>query len=218
MMNLIMTKKILFTCFVLLVGSLSFGQAVPKAIVEGGIDNNAEAFIQELGNDVISILFNRKETMNIRKEQFRKEIREHFDLPTIGRFIMSRYWRSMSDAQKDQYLRLFEDAVIENYASQFDNYANQQLVITGSRPTKDKGMVVHTEIPRDGNTDSLDIKWKVFDTSRGLKVLDVIVNNVSMSITLRNEYVSAMNARGGIDGLLSYLREKISEDRRKQRS
>ncbi len=177
----------------------------------------AEAFVNELGNDVVRILVNRKTKLSIRKEQFRKEIREHFDLPTIGRFIMARYWRRMNDDQRATYLRLFEDAVIENYASQFDNYSNERLKIVGSRHTKDKGIAVGSQITRAKGA-PLNIQWKVFDTKRGLKVLDVIVNNVSMSITLRNEYISAMNARGGINGLLDYLRDKISENRKKQRS
>ncbi len=179
---------------------------------------SSNAFVNELGNDVISILRNKHQSMAVRKSNFRKEIREHFDLPSIGKFIIARYWRRMNDAQHKKYISLFEDAVIENYASQFDNYKQQSLVITGSQKTKDGGTVISSEIRTPGKGTPLHIKWKVFKTSRGLKVLDVIVENVSMSLTLRNEYSSVISSRGGkVDSLFVYLKDKINEDREENR-
>ena len=175
-----------------------------------------EAFIRGLGNDVIHILVNKHEKMSVRKAKFRAKIKEHFALQSIGRFIVARYWRRMNKQQQQTYLKLFENAVIENYAAQFNDYNNQQLVIKSSRGTKDGGVVVKSDIRRPGKGEPLHIAWKVFNTKRGLKVLDVVVNNVSMSITLRNEYASAIQNRGGIEGLLDYLREKIAADQAKQ--
>lgn len=173
-------------------------------------------FIEGLGNDVIQILINRDEPMAARKEKFRAEINQHFDLKAIGKFILSRHWRRMSEAQQTTYLELFEEAIIENYAAQFNDYNNQKLVILSARSTTDGGTVVKSDIKRPGKGEPLHIDWKIFNTSKGLKVLDVIVNNVSMSITLRNEYSSAIQNRGGYDGLLDYLREKIQADQAKQ--
>lgn len=174
-----------------------------------------EAFIKELGNDVISILQSKQDPLSTRKKKFRQEVREHFDLPAIGKFIMARYWRRMDDTQKQAYIRLFEDAVVENYASQFDNYKNEKLVILDANSTKDGGTVVSSQIQRPGQKNPLNIKWKVFNTKRGLKVLDVVINNVSMSLTLRGEYSSVISSRGGVPGLLSYLEEKIQKDQAK---
>ena len=172
-------------------------------------------FINELGNDVVRILVNKNEAMSSRKASFRSEMRDHFDLSAIGKFIIARYWRRMSDEQKKMYLRLFEDAVVENNASQFDNYNNEKLIIIRQDQTKDGGYVVESRISRTSGGAPLQIEWKVFRTKRGLKVLDVIVNNVSMSLTLRNEYTAVIN-RDGIDGLLTYLKNKIAEDKAKQ--
>ncbi|NCP62308.1 MAG: ABC transporter substrate-binding protein [Alphaproteobacteria bacterium] len=176
-----------------------------------------EAFIADLGNNVIQILINKNEKIAKRKEQFRSEIQGHFALKSIGRFILARYWRRMNETQQQEYLQLFEDAVIENYAAQFDNYDNEKLIIKSSRETSDGGIIVKSDIRRPGKGEPLHIDWKVFNTKRGPKVLDVVVNNVSMSITLRNEYAGAIQNRGGIDGFLDYLREKIKKDQAAQR-
>jgi len=176
-----------------------------------------EAFIANPGNNVIQILINKDEKLVTRKEKFRSEIQNHFALQSIGRFILARYWRRLNETQQKEYLQLFEDAVIENYAAQFNDYNNEKLVIKSSRETTDGGIVVKSDIRRPGKGEPLHIDWKVFNTKRGPKVLDVVVNNVSMSITLRNEYASAIQNRGGIEGFLDYLREKIRNDQANQK-
>ena len=105
-----------------------------------------KAFIDDLGNHVIEILINRQEPMVERKEKFRTEINKHFDLKAIGKFILSRHWRRMSEAQQTTYLSLFEEAIIENYAAQFNDYNNQKLVIISVRSTSDGGAVVKSDI------------------------------------------------------------------------
>lgn len=178
-----------------------------------GSDGHAahEDFVHKFGNDVITILLNKNEEISVRKAHFRSELKKNFSLRAIGRFVVARYWRRMTKEQQETYLQLFENAVIENYASQFDDYNNETLIIKSSRGTRDGGVVVKSDIRRPGR-EPLHVDWKVFNTKRGLKVSDVIVNNISMSLTFRNEYASAINNRGGIEGLLEYLREKIKKN------
>lgn len=187
-----------------------------KAYSELQENRKYEAFIITLGNNVIQILVNKDEKLSKRKELFRSEIKNNFALKSIGRFVLARYWRRLNEKQQQEYLQLFEDAVIENYAAQFDSYDNEKLVIKSSRETSDGGIIVKSDIRRPGKGEPLHIDWKVFNTKRGPKVLDVIVNNVSMSITLRNEYASTIQNKGSIEGFLDYLREKIKIDQDSQ--
>lgn len=197
--------------FVLFFCLIAFA-ALQDALAIGQDHEKYKTFIADLGNNVIKSLVNKDEKMPQRKERFRAEIKKHFALKSIGRFVIARYWRHMTEAQQKQYLQLFEDAIIENYASQFDDYDNEKLVIKSTRETTDGGVVVKSDIRHPGKGEPIHISWKVFNTKRGLKVLDVIVNNVSMSITLHNEYAGAIQNRGGIEGFLDYLREKVKSD------
>lgn len=203
--------------FFLLIFNVMVCLIVPQHLYAGPQTHGQyKDFISDLGNNVIKILVNKEENMAKRKARFRAEIQNHFALKSIGRFIIARYWRRMNETQQTQYLQLFENAVIENYASQFDDYDNEKLIIKSSRETSDGGIVVKSDVRRPGGGEPLHISWKVFNTKRGMKVLDVIVNNVSMSITLRNEYASAIQNRGNIEGFLDYLREKIRNDQEAQ--
>lgn len=168
-----------------------------------------EKFVSELGNKIIQILVRKETPMAQRKENFRQVLHDNFDMGSIGKFVIARYWRALGDKQQD-YLKLFEDAVVENYASQFDNYQNEKLQVKSSTESQDSGIVVKSIIVRPNKGQPLKVDWKIFKTKRGLKVVDIIVDSVSMSITLRNEYTSVYSERGGADGLLKYLKDKAA--------
>lgn len=167
-----------------------------------------EDFVARLGNDIIKILVNKSAPMEDRKQEFRGVLQSNFDIPSIGKFVLARYWRQASDAQKKEYLELFEDAIVDNYAAQFDNYNNETLNVESARRARDGGVIIVSKIVRHGNTPPLQVDWKVFNTKAGMRVLDIVVNGVSMSISQRSEYASAIKSKGGIDGLLAAMRNK----------
>ena len=79
--------------------------------------------------------------------------------------------------------------------------------------------MVQSTIIRPAGGPPLKVDWKVFQTKGGLKVLDIIVDGVSMSITLRSEYMGVFQSKGGatgggIDGLFTYLKEKIANPKK----
>ena len=140
-----------------------------------------ENFVTKIGNEIINILVHRSQPLEARKKAFRTVLSRDFDMSSIGKFVIARYWRGMSEEQQNEYLKLFISAVIENYASQFDNYNNEKLTVTGSRKTDDGGYVVMSKIIRPGKGQPLKVDWKLFKTPRGMKVLDIVVDGVSMS-------------------------------------
>lgn len=217
-------RKIIYLSLFLLIGSHIQGFVAaqesaemedsvndPSQVAAGRREGEVESFVENIGNKIINILVHRHNPMEVRKEKFRKILVHDFDMPTIGKFVISRYWRMMSDQQREDYLRLFIDAVVENYASQFNNYNNEKLIVKNARQTQDGGYIVYSTITRPGKGEPLKVDWKIFKTKRGMKVLDIIVDGVSMSITLRTEYAGAYNEKGGAEGLLAYLREKIAK-------
>ena len=174
-----------------------------------------EAFVNKTGNAIIQILVNKGSPLSSRKIEFRRVLNSQFDMNAIGKFVMSKYWRGLNEDQKQTFLKLFKEAVVENYAAQFDNYHNEKLDVRGSYETPDKGIVVQSHIIRPAGGPPLKVDWKIFRTKNGFKVLDIVVDGVSMSITLRSEYTGVFQSNGGMGGggveaLFKYLRDKIS--------
>lgn len=195
-------RKIGFFIFFILLTHQSFSQPVTQD------KEKYENFITTLGNNIIGILVSKKAPLPERKEKFRQILRDYFDIPEIGKFVLARHWKRATDSQKEEYLALFENAIVDNYAAQFDNYHNETLEVQNVREDSDQGIMVMSIIKRQTGAPPLKIDWKIFQTKKGLRVYDIIVNGVSMSITQRSEYAGIVSQNGGqIEGLLKLMRE-----------
>jgi phospholipid transport system substrate-binding protein len=53
------------------------------------------------------------------------------------------------------------------------------------------------------------VVWRVNETNGKLKVIDIIIENVSLAITARNEYTTYIKkSANGVQGLIDDLRQK----------
>ncbi len=59
----------------------------------------------------------------------------------------------------------------------------------------------------------LEIDWRVRERDGDFKILDVIGEGISMALTLRSEYASAIKDSGGrVEGLIDRLRAQVESE------
>ena len=182
-----------------------------EASVAGVSEKEYENFVESTGNEIIQVLVHKETPMSKRKENFRAILRTKFSIPSIGKFVLARYWRQADDGQKARYLKLFETAIVENYSAQFDNYSNEKLQVIGVHKMEDGGILVNSKVLRPSGAEPLLVDWKVFHHKKDntFKIVDLVVNGVSMSITQRSEYAGLIQGAGGnIDTFLNNLSKK----------
>lgn len=168
-------------------------------------------FVKKVGDQIVDLFSDKKNSMTKRKQVFQSILENYFSINAIGKFVLARYWRQASEAEQNEYVKVFKKALIENYSSHFDNYHNERLEILGARQTSDKGVIVQTRVVRPGGGEPLNVDWKVFKVQGGMKVFDLIVNGASMSISLRTEYASLIQSNGGtVRGLVQALQKKYT--------
>ncbi|MBX9697354.1 MAG: ABC transporter substrate-binding protein [Alphaproteobacteria bacterium] len=168
-----------------------------------------QSFITEVGNQIVAILANRSSSLDQRREQFRDVLRKNFDIKSIGKFVLARHWRKLTEDQKSRFIGLFEEALVENYSSQFDNYQNESLQVIGVRNSNDGGVKVQSEVIRPHGGKSLKVEWKVFNKNAQYSILDISIDGVSLSNTQRSTYDSTIqNNNGDVDALLSSMGDK----------
>ena len=71
---------------------------------------DAEAFIVGLADQAIAALTPPGISRNEREGRARVLLKDNFAVPTIGQFVLGRYWRTASSEEQKQYLDLFEEA------------------------------------------------------------------------------------------------------------
>ena len=166
----------------------------------------AAAFIRSLGDRAIAILQTPGSEKIERREKFRSLFFTGFDLETIGKFVLGRYWRTATPEQLDEYLILFPEFIVDTYAARFDSYAGETFDILQVVPIDDRDSIVNTNIfGTDGTPFRVD--YRVRKSDGGFNIVDVMVEGVSLSVTHRSEIASVVN-REGMNGLLAKLREQ----------
>jgi len=162
----------------------------------------AERFVQQLADSAIQALNDTQGDEDARRVEFQKILKSNFDMDTIARFAMGRYWAAATDAEKRQYKDLFRAMVVDVYTRRFSEYDNQVLEVTGSRPAGRRDMIVNGVVTGGGQPIKVD--WRI----RNGKVIDVIVEGVSMSVTQRNDFASIIQRNGGqVAALISHLQK-----------
>jgi phospholipid transport system substrate-binding protein len=190
---------------------------VPPSVAGQDISIEASTFVQALDDKAIEIATGKNLDAGARERRFHDMFVSSFDVPAIGRFVLGRYWRTATDAQKTEFLALFERMIVKTYSARFATYTGEQSTITGTRADGDSATVSSTFAQLNGTPVNVD--WRVVKTEGKLKIVDVMVEGVSMSVTQQQEFGSVIQRGGGqIEGLLAAMRERAQQPNRAARN
>lgn len=165
-------------------------------------------FVATLGDSAIRMLVEEGVSHDDRIANFRELLIEGFDVPLIARFVLGVHWRRASPAQRTEYAGLFEKFLVQSYAARLGQYGGESLKVKDARAGGEKDTIVSTEILQRGRP-PVKVDWRVRSGGATYKIVDVIVEGISMVITQRDEFSSVIRRSGGnVEGLLAKLRER----------
>lgn len=181
----------------------------------------AQRFIESLADRAIAALTFPGLARPRRVARFRALFNDHFAVQAIAQWVLGRYWRQATVAERGEFLVLFEDLMVATYVDHFARYAGRGLSVTRTVAKGTGDAIVYSQIiGRDGKA-SLPVDWRVRvdwreRTGAGqYKITDVMVKGVSISQTQRSEFASVIRENGGkVEGLLAVLRERVKKVRR----
>jgi phospholipid transport system substrate-binding protein len=187
----------------LLIGSTSLA-AAPNATAA-----DANVFMSELWTRAVEVL-DKKAPLTQRLTRFRQLFQADFDGPGIARFVLGRYWRTASEQEQQEYMKLFEDYVIFVYGTRLSHFNGETFKVRGSR-TDESGTVVSTDIISPSGEPPIKVDWRLVADRGAFKINDVIIEGISMMVTQRSEFASIIQRHGGqVGGLLALMREKTN--------
>jgi phospholipid transport system substrate-binding protein len=196
-----MTRRFLLTALGLLIAMASPAGAPDAAAADPSV------FMSEVWKRAVEIL-GKKASQTEKLVRFRELFQANFDGPGIARFVLGRYWRSASQDEQQEFLRLFEDYVVFVYGTRFSSLNGETLKIRGSR-AEESGVIVSTDMINPGGEAPVKIDWRLVTDNGVFKINDVVIEGISMMVTQRSEFASVIQRHGGqVSGLLSMMREK----------
>ena len=169
----------------------------------------AAKFLDQLGIEALKLLSAQNGSLEDREAKVRALLSRNFDLQKIGRFVMGKAWPKASPDQREEYLALFSEYVIANFSRRLGGYSGERFRIVKTGPMGKRDAVVVTEISRPG-APPLVAGWRVRAYPEGHKVLDVIVDGISIITTQRSEFAAVVQ-RQGVSGLIETLRLQVTK-------
>ena len=172
--------------------------------------NNPNQLIEQFAQlgikDILGVAISQRE----KTDRFRVLFKDFFDIPSIGRFVLGRFARAASAEDNQKFGTLFEDVIVYTWSRRFAEYKGQTLKVKDSTPDGEDGSVVNSDIlGNDGQ--SFAVSWRLRKRETGFRVVDVIIEGVSMAITYRQEYATVIQQSGGMAGLLGQMQKQVDD-------
>jgi len=171
-----------------------------------------ENFIQIIVDDAKKILVasNSKE---YKYEKLTELAKEKVDIKGIGLYTLGSYRKELSDVQKEEYAKLFEQYFLKSFTSRLTDYSDPKINVISSEKKNDKYTIVSSVLLATNKKPEVNIQWRVYtkDPMNPL-IRDLIIEGLSMARTQKEEFSSIIENNGGdINALFAKLKDFINK-------
>jgi phospholipid transport system substrate-binding protein len=134
----------------------------------------------------------------------------HFDFVSMSKWVLGKKnWRGASESQRVQFVHEFRTLLIRTYAKALLEYSDEEIVYLPVEKNPDSNLVVvKTKINQAGST-AVPIDYRMHVSGGEWKVVDLVVDGVSLVSTYRGSFASQIK-KSGFESLISKLSQRNS--------
>lgn len=187
--------------------------ALLSGTVRAEVDaQGAQKFVEKVTSDGIEQIINANVSQAEKDKRFEKLFNSALDLDFIGKFVLGRNWRTATPAQRKAFIQVYRELNVKTWSKRFDEFKGKAFVFTGTTPSSSAGQVYVDSTVNMGEGEPAKVKWRVRQEGKSFKIVDIVIENVSLAITARNEYSGFIkNNPGGVDALIKDLQNKVKQ-------
>jgi phospholipid transport system substrate-binding protein len=171
-------------------------------------ENPAITFVNSLADNVINNILTADVSQEEKMARFKSEFETALDLKNIGQFVLGIYWRKATAEERSAFLDAFMDFTTKTWADRFNLYQGQKIVFTGARNAEKKQLYVDSVIQ---NNPPVEVIWRLKQKDNSYRIIDIIIEGVSMAMSYRNEYSSFLQTHNGDVSALTQELKKRSD-------
>jgi phospholipid transport system substrate-binding protein len=167
-----------------------------------------DVFIQSTVNRASQIL-----SKNISKEekinQLKSIAKETVDIKGVGFYSLGSARKNLSDSQKIQYSKLFEDYFLKSFSSRLAEYTNPEIEVNDKKFLNENYTIVNSLLVGTSERPEVKIDWRVYTKDpKNPLIRDLIIEGLSLARTQKEEFSSILNSNDGdINALFKTLEE-----------
>ena len=166
-------------------------------------------FVDHLADQILTEVVTADKTKEEKETLFRETFTEAVDLKGVGQFVLGTAWKKASEEERAAFLKAFTDLTVKTWADRFDLYTGQEIVFQGTR-NAERGQIYVDSVIQD--TQPVEVIWRLRPSKDSYKIVDIVVEGVSMASTYRNDYRSFLQQNANsVPALISELERKSRE-------
>jgi len=127
------------------------------------------------------------------------------DFTEMSRRALGRHWADRTDAERDEFVRLFTDLMARSYIGKIDRYAGEAIAYLGERVDGDEASVQSQVVTAKGS--QIPVEYRLHRVNDAWTAYDVFVENASLVGTYRSQFDRVIKSES-FPSLLKRLREK----------
>jgi phospholipid transport system substrate-binding protein len=132
-----------------------------------------------------------------------------YDFPEMTRVSSGRYWRELTDAQKEQLIEAFKDYSLATYAARFKGFAGERFEVLDENPAPADSIRVNNQIVQ-ANGQPIRIDYLLRPHGADWRIVDVYLKSSVSELAVRRSEFTSVLAKQGFDGLIAALQTKIA--------
>lgn len=172
--------------------------------------DRASAFIEASGKALVAVI-DSDAPLPEKRAKVADILRDAVDVRGVGQFVLGRYWRTASQDERAEFLRLYEETLVRNLSARFGELRGVTFAVTRAQPRGEDGVIVSTTVDRPGQP-TVALDWLVSEAAGRPQIVDLVAEGTSLRITQRSEYSSVIQRGGGrLDALLDALRRQLAQ-------
>jgi phospholipid transport system substrate-binding protein len=166
--------------------------------------DEATKFAKDMTAKATAALTEKSLTRAKQLEKFKVVLSNGLALDVIGKFVIGDARKTMTPAQVARYDAAFPNYITKQYAEQFDEIVGRPLEVKEAKALKTGDVIVRTQFTRASGNPIL-VDWRVKKLKDGkLRMVDIIVQGVSIMLVKREEFASFVK-QNGVEALLTRL-------------
>ncbi len=142
-------------------------------------------FVDKLADKILTEVVTSNKEKDEKETLFRDAFTEAVDLKGVGQFVLGTVWKKTSEEDRTAFLNAFTDLTVKTWADRFNLYTGQQIIFQGTR-NAERGQIYVDSVIQDKQP--VEVIWRLRPSKDSYKIVDIVVEGVSMASTYRNDY------------------------------
>jgi len=181
------------------------------AIAASGDD--AKQFVDSVGKHVLEVVNASGGSKDQKQKQLQQMFEQYVDIAWMGQFVIGRGWQQATEEQRSVYQQAYRQYLLTKYTTNFADYTGAKYTITDVKSEADGQFTVNMQIKAPEHSQDTAAGYRLRPQANGqFKIVDIIIEGVSIMMTQRSEFASVIQQKG-IDGLIQSIEAKTQGEK-----